>query len=249
MFKSERQAEILTILNRDGFATVESLSKLMGVSKSSIRRDLITMEQGNLVMRSYGGVEPVQTKGSRRIFFDAQHHRRVEEKRIIAEKAAQLVEEKDIIFLDQSSVSKFLAAELIKDKKITIVTNNIEILSMSLPYGVTVYSSGGRVSSIRRCLIGEDVNTVFGRVRADFAFVSPAAIAPDGMIYDTTIEDVMVRDAMMNNADKKVFLCDSEKFDTDASFRQCHLSAMDYMVSEVDCKEKYQYLAPKTTIL
>lgn len=249
MYKNERQAEILTILTRDGFATVESLSKLMGVSKSSIRRDLITMEQGNLVMRSYGGVELVQTKGSRRIFFDAQHHRRVEEKRIIAEKAAQLVEEKDIIFLDQSSVSKFLAAELIKDKKITIVTNNIEILSMNLPYGVTVYSSGGRVSSIRRCLIGEDVNTVFGRVRADFAFVSPAAIAPDGMIYDTTIEDVMVRDAMMNNADKRVFLCDSEKFDTDASFRQCHLTTMDYMVSEVDCKEKYQYLAPKTIIL
>ena len=249
MYKSERQAEILSILTRDGYATVESLSKIMGVSKSSIRRDLIMMEQADMVTRSYGGVELMRQKGTKHISFQARHHRRVEEKRIIAEKAAQLVSEKDIVFLDQSSVAKFLAVELIKDKKITIVTNNIEILSMDLPYGVTVYSSGGRVSSIRRCLIGEDVNTVFGRVRADFAFVSAAALSPDGMLYDNTIEDVMVRDVMMNNAGKKVFLCDSEKFDTDASFRQCHLSAMDYMVSEVDCKGKYQHLAPKITIL
>ena len=249
MYKSERQAEILSILTRDGYATVESLSKLMGVSKSSIRRDLIMMEQAELVTRNYGGVELGTRKGSKRISFNAQLNRRVQEKRLIAEKAAQLVEEKDIIFLDQSSVAKFLAVELIKDKKITIVTNNIEILSMDFPYGVTVYSSGGRVSSVRRCLIGEDVNTVFGRVRADFAFCSAAAIAPDGMIYDFTIEDVMVRDAMMKNANKKVFLCDSEKFDTSASYRQCHLSAMDYMISEVDCSSKYQHTAPKVTIL
>ena len=249
MYKSERQAEILSILTRDGYATVESLSKLMGVSKSSIRRDLIMMEQSDLVERSYGGVELLQQKGLKRGSFQHQHPRRVEQKRIIAEKAAQLVNEKDIVFLDQSSVAMFLAMELVRDKKITIVTNNIEILSMDLPYGVTVYSSGGRVSSFRRCLIGEDVNTVFGRVRADFAFVSGAAIAHDGMIYDHTIEDVMVRDAMMNNANKKVFLCDSEKFNTEASYRQCHLSVMDYMVSEVDCKEKYQHFAPKMTIL
>ena len=249
MYKSERQAEILSILTRDGYATVESLSKIMGVSKSSIRRDLIIMEQAEMVTRNYGGVELGTPKGSRRVSFDVQHSRRVEEKRIIAEKAARLVNEKDIVFLDQSSVSKFLAVELVKDKKITIVTNNIEILSMDLPYGVTVYSSGGRVSSLRRCLIGEDVNTVFGRVRADFAIVSAVAIAPDGMIYDNTIEDVMVRDAMMNNANKKVFLCDAEKFDTDASYRQCHLSVMDYMISEIDCRSKYQQIAPRTIIL
>ena len=249
VIKSERQAEILSILTRDGYATVESLSTIMGVSKSSIRRDLIMLEKAELVTRNYGGVELGGQKGPKYKSFNAQVNRRVEEKRAIAEKAAQLVEEKDIVFLDQSSVAKFLAVELIKDKKITIVTNNIEILSMDLPYGVTVYSSGGRVSSIRRCLIGEDVNSVFGRVRADFAFISAAAIAPDGMIYDNTIEDVTVRDAMMNNANKKVFLCDSEKFDTTASYRQCHLSAMDYMISEVDCKEKYQQMAPKMTIL
>ena len=249
MYKNERQAEILAILTRDGYATVESLSKLMGVSKSSIRRDLILMEKADLVTRNYGGVELGVPKGPKRMSFNAQHHRRVEEKRIIAEKAAQLVSEKDIIFLDQSSVATFLAVELIKDKKITIVTNNIEILCMDLPYGVTVYSSGGRVSSIRRCLIGEDVNSVFGRVRADFAFMSAAAIAPDGMIYDNTIEDVTVRDAMMKNANKKVFLCDSEQFDTNAGYRQAHLSAMDYMICEAECQSKYQHIAPKVTFL
>ena len=248
MFKNERQHEIMKILTSDGYATVEGLSKLLYASESSIRRDLIELENENLVTRSYGGVE-LAKNNSRQVSFNSRLHRRVQEKKRIAEKAAELVSEKDIVFLDQSSSALFLAQELVKSKKITIVTNNIEILSYELPAGITVYSSGGRVSSYRRCLIGEDANAIFNRVRADFAVISSKAVSADSVIYDNTLEEVLVKEAMMKNASKKVFLCDSEKFDSFSGYRQCPISDLDYMVSEIDCTEKYQKYAPNLKIL
>lgn len=248
MFKSERQHEIIKILTQEGYTTVERLSKLLYASESSIRRDLNDLKTDGLVIRSYGGVQLVQSN-SREASFSSQLHRRAQEKRSIAKKAADLVADKDIVFLDHSSSSLFLAQELIDKKKVTIVTNNIEILNLEQPRGLTIYSSGGRVSSFRRCLIGEKANAIFFDVHADFVFFSSRALSPEGIIYGNTLEEVMVTNAMLENATKKVLLCDSEKFDTYAGYRQCALSDVDYMISEVDCREKYQKFAPNTTFL
>lgn len=248
MPKNERQHEILNILANEGYTTVERLSKVLDTSQSSIRRDLIELERQMLVTRSYGGVDLAKSNATT-VSFSTRLHRRTQEKKIIAEKAIDLVQEKDIIFLDQSSSSLFLYQELLKHRKFTVVTNNIEILSTPLPRGITVYSSGGRVSGYRRCLIGADANSMFDRVRADFAFFSSRALSPDGVIYDTTMEEILVKEAMIRNATKKVFLCDSEKFDKFAGYRQCPLSDVDYLISEVDCRDKYQQFSEKLQIL
>lgn len=248
MLKNERQREIMKILSQEQYATVERLRTALGVSASSVRRDLIELEKERLIIRSYGEVELAKTV-SMTASFITRLHRRTREKQIIAKKAAELVREKDIVFLDQSSSALFLAQELMKYKKITIVTNNIEILSAPQPAGITIYSSGGRVSSYRRCLIGADSSGMFERVRADFAFFSSYGLSSDGVIYDTTMEEVLIKEAMMRNAEKKVFLCDSDKFGKTAGFRQCDLTEIDYLISEVDCAEQYQQYSNQLRII
>ncbi len=248
MFKNERKNEILKILSAQGYMTVAELSKLLYTSESSIRRDLVELEQETLVTRSYGGVELTKSN-ARSVPFALRLHSRIREKKLMAEKAASLVGEKDIVFLDQSSSALFLAQELFRTKKVTIVTNNLEILCAEQPAGVTVYATGGRVSGYRRCLIGENANQVFSEIRADFAFFSSKALSPEGVIYDNSLEEVKVKVAMMANAAKKVFLCDSEKFDKYAGYKQCDLAAVDTIISEADIPEKFRQLAPSVEFL
>lgn len=243
MYKSERQNEILKILAQEGYASVERLSKLLYASESSIRRDLNDLKQANMVIRNYGGVQLVRTN-ARDIAFSTRLHQRTMEKQRIARKALELVNEKDIVFLDLSSSALFLAKELMGKKRITIVTNNLEILCMEQPKGVTIYSSSGRVSSYRRCLIGEQANMIFEQIRAEYVFFSSSAISPEGVIYGTTMEEASITKTMLKNAVHKVFLCDSGKFDTYAGYRVCDLKDVDYMISEVDCEEKYSPIAP-----
>ncbi len=248
MFKNERKNEILKILSTREYVTVTELSKLLYTSESSIRRDLVELEQETLVVRSYGGVELAKSN-ARSVPFALRLHSRIREKKVMAEKAAALVGEKDIVFLDQSSSALFLAQELFRTKKVTIVTNNLEILCAEQPAGITVYSTGGRVSGYRRCPIGENATQIFSQMRADFAFFSSKAVSPDGVIYDNSLEEVKVKEAMMRNAAKTAFLCDSEKFEKFAGYKQCDLKTVDYLISEKDVPEKYIKLAPNTRFL
>lgn len=249
MFRNERKNEIIRILSAQGYMTVADLSKLLFTSESSIRRDLIALEKEGLVQRSYGGVE-LSKNNARLVPFALRLHSRIREKKLMAEKAAALVGEKDVVFLDQSSSALFLAQELFRLRRnITILTNNLEILCSEQPPGVTVYATGGRVSGYRRCLIGENATPPFYNMWADFAFFSAGALTPEGVIFDNTLEEVKVKEAMLKNAAKKVFLCDSQKFDRYAGYRQCALNEVDYMVSEVSCKEKYKNIAPNVEFL
>lgn len=248
MFRNERKNEILKILSAREYVTVAELSKLLYTSESSIRRDLVELEQETLVIRSYGGVELAKSN-ARSVPFALRLHSRIREKKQMAEKAASLVGEKDIVFLDQSSSALFLAQELFRNRKVTIVTNNLEILCAEQPAGVTVYSTGGRVSGYRRCLIGENATEVFSNMRADFAFFSSKALSSEGIIYDNSLEEVKVKEAMIKNAAKTVFLCDSEKFDKYAGYKQCDLNAVDYLISEGQIPEKFRQLSPNTQFL
>ena len=215
----------------------------MFISESSIRRDLTDLENKGLVQRSYGGVELAQNN-NKLIPFSTRIHHRVKEKKYMAEKAAELVNDGDIVFLDQASSCLFVAQELINKKNITIVTNNIEILSVISQSNVTIYSSGGRISPTNKgCLIGEEAHEIFKKVHADILFFSAQGLSPDGIIYDCTLEEVAVRKTMMENTSKSAFLCDSEKFDRLSGYKQCSLSEIDYLISEKNCRDKYKKFA------
>lgn len=248
MFKSERKNEILKILAAQGYTTVTQLSKLLYTSESSIRRDLMDLEQETVVVRSYGGVE-LNKSNTRTVPFALRLHSRIREKKLMAEKAVQMVGEKDIVFLDQSSSALFVAQELFRSRRVTIVTNNLEILCAEQPAGVTVYATGGRVSGYRRCLIGENATDIFSNMRADFAFFSSKALSPEGVIYDNTLEEVKIKQAMMANAETSVFLCDNAKIGMYAGYKQCDLSAVDTMISDAPIPDEYRRLAPNVEFL
>ena len=249
MFKNEREQEIMKVLDENDYVTVRALSDILYTSESSIRRDLSELEKKGFVKRSYGGVE--KAKSSAKIIpFSTRVHHNIREKKTIAKKAVSLISDGDIIFLDQSSSSIFVAKEIVSRKKLTVVTNNTEILSILADSSCIVYSSGGRLSNTNKtCLIGEDAHGIFNNIHADWLFFSAQSVTSDGIIYDCTREEVNIRNTMMNNSAKNVFLCDSEKFDAFSGYRQCSLAEVDYLISETDCREKFKAFSDTLKIL
>ncbi len=250
MLKNERKREIMNILkNQDGFITVKELCTRLYASESSIRRDLTALENLGFVKRTYGGAELI-TNFSNVISFNKRAAHSVDAKKTIAKKAEKLVKDGNIIFLDQSSTSFYLANELIKRHSITVITNNIEILYLLSNSSMKVISSGGYLSTENRsCLIGSDAQSVFESIYADIAFFSTKSLSDDGVISDCTREEVTVRNSMIKNAVKKVFLCDSEKFGTKSAYIQCKLNDVDYLVSNTEVKNKFSTIATSLTIL
>lgn len=247
--KNEREKEIIQLLTTHGYMTVTELSEQLFTSESSIRRHLSSLQNQGLVKRNYGGAE-LLTKNSQILPFATRAYRDIVQKQEIARKASTLIKDDDVIFLDQSSTTFFLAYELLKRSHLTIITNNIEILSLLSATELEVISAGGRLSKENRsCLVGDDTIQCFSQIRADHAFFSTKALSSDGTLYDCNREEVFVRNTMIANAANKVYLCDTGKFDTYSSYRQGSLHDVDYIVTEKKPQDVHLESFPKLTIL
>ena len=240
MLNKEREQEIVNILTAtNGFVTVKNLCDTLFASESSIRRDLKALEARGVVKRTYGGAELVNSFPSI-MTFSRRSQNNIQAKRNIAKKAATLVEDGSILFLDQSSTSFYLAGEIVNRPSLTVVTNNIEIMMLLSNTGIHVISSGGYLNSENRnCLLGSDAMRTFENIYADMVFFSVKSVSDDGIVSDFAREEVTVRGSMLKNAAKKVFLCDSSKFGTRAAYRQCTLSEVDCLIGEDDTAVKY----------
>ena len=250
MLNREREQEILSILKTaNGFVTVRQLCESLFASESSIRRDLKALETRGLVKRSYGGAV-LENNFSNIVTFNHRTRQNISAKREIAQKAAGLIKDGDIVFLDQSSTAFYLAGELIDRSSLTVVTNNIEITMLLANSKIRLISSGGFLSNENRnCLIGGDAQRTFENVFADIMFFSVKAISDDGLVTDCSREEIIVRETMLKNADKKVLLCDSSKFGMRAPFKQCELGDVDYLISEENSAQHFSEYQSKIELL
>ena len=249
MLNKEREQGILSILKLNGFVSVKQLCDTLFASESSIRRDLKSLEQRGLIKRSYGGAS-LENNFSSIVTFNHRTRQNVNQKRDIAKKAVSLVKDGNIIFLDQSSTSFYLATELMNRGSLTVVTNNIEILMLLSNSRVKVISSGGFLSDENRnCLIGGDAQKTFENIFADYMFFSVKAISNDAVVTDCSIEEIAVRNAMFKNSDKIILLCDSTKFGARAPFKQCQLGEVDYLISEDNSALQFSEFENKIKLL
>ena len=233
MLKNERENEILQIITEKKYISVKELSMSLYASESSIRRDLTNLEKKGLVKRSYGGAEIVLNAGNIAPFSQRALHN-TKEKKIMAKKAVEFIKENDIVFFDQSSSALFVANEVKNAKKsITVVTNNLEIASLLTTTDLQVHITGGYLSpNNRNCILGSDAIASFENFRSDVIFFSSRAMSENGIIYDCNREEICIRNIMLKNSRKKIFLCDTEKFNHSAGFRQCCLDETDILITE-----------------
>ena len=250
MHNKERELEILNILKKaNGFVSTKQLCQMLFASESSIRRDLRALEEQKLVKRSHGGIFPI-TNNSNIVTFNKRTKLNADAKRAIAKKAASLITDSQIIFLDQSSTAFYLANEIVNRTSLTVVTNNIEIMMLLSNSGLKIITSGGFLSDENRnCLIGGDAQRTFHNIYADIMFFSTKAISDDGAVTDCSREEILVREAMLKNAAKKVLLCDSSKFGIRAPFKQCDLMDVDYLISEENTAQQFSEFQSRIQLL
>jgi len=248
MYKCERQDEILELLSETEYATVEYLSKKMNISSSSIRRDLKNLEERGLVNRSYGGVKLAEA-GGKKIPFSLRSHENSLQKKQIARAAASLINAGDVIFLDGSSSAYFVAELLPSISGVTVISNNLETVSFLSRYDIKAFCTGGILSPDNRgVLVGGYAQEFLRNIRADVAIFSVQAIGSDGRFFDCYPEEVAIRNIMMQNARRRILLCDSSKWNKASVFYQCSAKDVDYIISDRDLCELFDSPEPEKYI-
>ena len=246
---SQRDSQILSVLEENGHCTVHELCDKLYLSEATMRRSLSELAQKGLINRTHGGAELLKTFTNAGPFSSRMILNSVA-KRDIARKAASMVPDGSIVFLDQSSTCYHLAEALTKKRDLTVVTNNLEIALLLAQTKFRVHLSGGQLCKTNRmCLAGEDAHGIFEEICADFAFFSTRSLSDDGIVSDCNREEIKVRNAMLKYAKCKVFLCDSSKFNSTAGYIQCALQDVDALISEEDASSVFADRFPGLKLL
>ena len=103
MHPDERRGRILELVRQKGFASLPDLAGQLEVSESTVRRDVEHLEFSGSAQRTHGGV--FYTGPSPKLpHFDQRQASNWELKRLIAQRAEQLIEEGDTVLLDGDQV-------------------------------------------------------------------------------------------------------------------------------------------------
>ncbi len=234
MYNNDRENEILETIKANGYVSVKDLARQLSISESSIRRDLSVLLSKGLISRKHGGAEAIDSV-TRNIPYSHRYLLGKNEKKKIAQIAATLVKEGDVVFLDASSTTIYLAREIARISGITVITNGIETARELCNYSVKVISTGGLMyNEDRVMLVGSMALDTVRSIHADIAFVSSQAMSHDGVATCVYQEANDVRRAMIENADKSVYLCLESKIGKIAPYRLATLDSIDYLVCETD---------------
>ncbi|MBE7067752.1 MAG: DeoR/GlpR transcriptional regulator [Clostridiales bacterium] len=229
--KEKQEKDILEFLQRNQYASIEELANRLFVSPSTIRRKLNDLQKKGLITRTHGGA---QLNDDNNFFpsFTFRVHENSYEKKKIALSAIKLIKNGDLIFLDGTTSSFFIAEYLSEFKNIRVITNGIDTLSLLAKNNISAYSTGGCIQDVNRSvLVGHYAEEMIGNFHADIAFFSARSVTNDGEIYDCFEEENVIRKAMIKHATKKVFLCDTTKFGKTSLFHLCSLNDIDYIVT------------------
>ena len=208
----DRWIEISEYLKGKKYASVDELMEKFQLSRSTVRRTLIAMEEKNLLKRVRGGAEIVENEEEALpTDFIEVFNEKKEEKIKIAQKAAALIEDNDVIFIDSGSTCYYMI-DSIKAKNITVVTNGIVHIQKLMSMGINTYILGGYAKPEKNLIIGEDIVKKISSMNFDKAFLGTMGIDSRSGFTTMMLEDGEVKKAVIKSSDLCYILADTSKF-------------------------------------
>lgn len=233
MLSLERYKYIMDKLKKDGIVHSTDLIEHFGVSKETIRRDLMKLEQEGLIKKVYGGAVLDKVDPSFTPFRDRQN-KSVSEKHEIAKLAMRSVKEGMSIAMDVSTTNLTIAEQLKQYfHSLTILTNSLAIANELLDAdGFTVILTGGILHREEISINGDICCETIRHFNVDLYFMSCNGVSLKSGITDFGEGEVMTKRAMIDIAKKIVLVCSSDRFDVFSLIKVCDIKKASYVITD-----------------
>jgi DeoR/GlpR family transcriptional regulator of sugar metabolism len=231
IFPSERRQKILELLQQEGKVVTAELTMRLKVSIDTIRRDLNQLAREGLIQRVHGGglpASPALKPVLQRQFGEQT------EKQAVAVKAAQLVQNGVVVFIDSGTTAVEVARAVDPQMEFTVITHNPRAALALLERGsrAEVILLGGRMDPHELVTVSPSTVTEIRRFRADLFFMGICSIHPALGITCRTLEDLELKRAMSEASAEVVGLATSEKLGTAAPMVLGPVSMLHYLVTD-----------------
>ena len=202
----------------------------MGVSESTVRRDLDTLEEQGAAKRTHGGV--LYSGGMPRLAeFDERQPAHWAAKRAIAARAAAAIADGETVLLDGGTTT-YEVARLLVGRSLQVVTNSLPVANLFASEARTdLVLLGGYVSPRTGVCLGPYANELLGRLHVTTTVLSAAGITQDGL-FNAHLLLAETEQAMLRAAGRVMVVADSSKFGRKSLTLVSGLDAIDQLVCD-----------------
>jgi len=226
----ERRGRLLDIIRIRGFAALDELVRELGVSESTVRRDLDALEEHGSAKRTHGGV--LYSGGMPRLAeFDERQPANWAAKRAIAAMAAAVIEDGETVLLDGGTTA-YEVARLLVGRSLQVVTNSLPVANLFASEARTdLVLLGGYVSPRTGVCLGPYANELLGRLHVTTTVLSAAGISEEGL-FNAHLLLAETEQAMLKAASRVMVVADSSKFGRKSLTLVSGLESIDIFVSD-----------------
>ncbi len=212
MLSEERRRAILDMLQSDGRVLVADLARRFRTSLITIRKDLEVLHHNGQLERTHGGALPVKTGvlKDRSLVEKERLHR--QEKGRIANAAAQMIRQGQVIILDSGTTTTAIARACRHFKSLTVITNATNIAAELADTALEVILTGGVLRKNSFSLVGPLAEESLQKLSADLLFLGVDGFDVGYGLTTPNLLEARVNRAMAEAARRTVLVCDSSKF-------------------------------------
>ncbi|EPP5329608.1 DeoR/GlpR family DNA-binding transcription regulator [Vibrio alginolyticus] len=243
MTQEERLVALRAKLDQQNKVTLSEVCEYFGISRDSARRDLVKLSQQPGLKRIRGGVmlAPISSHTeayASRPVSDVKHR--------LAQSAAALLDERDHLVIDTSTILSLLPLYAGKarcgENKLNVVTNSIDVLTAAETNDtMDVYFLGGHFDPYARAVLGAQAEQQMQHYHVNKAFIGVCALSSRGLTTNSLLEATM-KQAMIAQAQQVIVVCESRKIGSDNFHHVCDLSKIDIIITDHPPQSDFQQL-------
>jgi DeoR/GlpR family transcriptional regulator of sugar metabolism len=240
LLAEQRRALILDEVRRRGGVRVNELTRKLGVSDMTVRRDLDALARQGVLEKVHGGAVPVVEASTHEPGFEAKSGLELTAKEDIARAAAELVAPGSAIALSGGTTTYALAHQLVDVPDLTVVTNSVRVADVfhaaqrtSGPRqgAATVVLTGG-VRTPSDSLVGPVADQAIAALHFDVLFLGVHGISVEAGLSTPNLAEAETNRRLVQSARRVVVVADHTKWGTVGLSSFAALEQVDTLVTD-----------------
>ena len=236
----ERQKQILALLMRQGRLSVNEIVEQFSISVATARRDLESLASQGKAERVHGGVIAIEQAPPESPILERESEQ-ADEKSRIGLVAANLVADKETVFLGSGTTVLEVARNLRRNSKnLTVITNSLPVLNvLAGAEGITVISLGGMLRDSEMSFIGHLTEQALAEVRVDKVIIGTRGVSLEHGLTNDYSQEIMTDRAVLKIGREVIIVADHTKVNRVSTALLAPLKNIHTLVTDSKADKKF----------
>ncbi|RXZ82702.1 DeoR/GlpR transcriptional regulator [Paenibacillaceae bacterium] len=237
----QRRAAIVEQMKARGEVTIQEVMEQYGCSEATARRDLNLLALSGGIIRTIGGAYYEGAGSTYESSFNEKKHLLLPEKKSIAQLAASLVREGDVIGLTGGTTTYLIARELKAFRNITVVTNAVNIaMELAESEDIQTVLTGGVMRSKSYELCGPLAESIIEKLNIGKMFTGIDGISSTHGLTTYSELEARIGQLMIARARQVIAVFDHTKLGVSSLFTMAPLSAVHACITDRSVDAEYE---------